>query len=71
MISVAIKLTETNQFDQLSEPELMTSNGNLPIKIGNYKIVHQMIMTTKKGFTKVEIFRKFLLEQQLHLASRN
>jgi hypothetical protein len=65
-------LTETNQFIQLSAPEIMVNTSKLPIiKKGNYNIIDKKIMTEKiEDLQRVSVIRRIYLEQQFYIAFR-
>lgn len=66
-------LTETNQFVQLSAPEIVVNNSKLPIiKKSNYNNIDKIITTTaKEDSQRVSVIRNNnSLEQQFYLAFR-
>ena len=65
-------LTETNQFVQLSAPEIVVNNSKLPIiKKSNYNNIDKIITTTaNEDSQRVSVIRNISLEQQFYLAFR-
>lgn len=66
-------LTETNQFVQLSKPEMVTSRTMLLPVVNkyNYNVIDKVITTSKKEDSKrIDVIRRISLEQQFYLAFR-
>jgi hypothetical protein len=65
-------LTETNQFIQLSAPEITINSSKLPIvKKSNYNSIDKLITTEKEeDLHRISVIRKIYLEQQFYIAFR-